>query len=130
MKVQLSLPHSLSILKLLLPAVLVRACCDVAASRASASSFAEVNACVFIILVGYEKLCTFLHVIGGSYNMHGIVLHSLTCYSHVGQNTPHTTQVWNLKSVSWSDKAVCFVVITCLLVILCLSVMYHKICSL
>ena len=88
MEVQLSLSHSLSVQKLLLPAVLVRECCDVvAASRASASSFAEVTACVFIIPVGYEKLCTFFHVTGGSYNVHSNVLHSRTCYTDVGQNT-------------------------------------------
>jgi hypothetical protein len=46
----------LSIQKLLLPTVLVRAYCDVAASRASASFFAEVIACVLIIPVGYKKL--------------------------------------------------------------------------
>jgi hypothetical protein len=58
------------------------------------------HACVFINPVGYEKLCTFLHVIGGNYDVHGNVLHSFTCCSRMGQNTPHTTQVWNLKSAS------------------------------
>jgi hypothetical protein len=91
----------LSIQKLLPSAVLVRGCCDVvAASRASAGSFAEVTACVFIIPIGYEKLCTFFHVTGGSYNVHCNVLHSLTCSSDVGQNTQHQSLVLFSHNVS------------------------------
>ena len=97
MEVQLSLSHSLSVQKLLLPAVLVRGCCDdVAASRA----FAEVTACVFITPVGYEKLCTFFNVTGGSYDVHSNVLHNLTCYRDVGQNTQQQSLLLFSNNVS------------------------------